>query len=84
MDQDALSKYARVSITLPEPMLAAVDRRGAREMRNRSEVIREALRLYLRLGLPADDDDEAPAQSAGGGRKRGRAKESSSLAAGGA
>ena len=71
---------------LPEPMLAAVDRRGAREMRNRSEVIREALRLYLRLGLPADDDDDngTTARSAGGGRKRGRAKESSSLAASGA
>ncbi len=84
MDQGALSKYARVSITLPERMLAAVDRRGSREMRNRSEVIREALRHYLRLGLPANDGDETPGRSAGGGRKRGRTKESSSLAASGA
>lgn len=79
MDQDALSKYARVSITLPEPMLAAVDRRGAREMRNRSEVIREALRLYLRLGLPTADD-EAPAGQGADSRERGR-KARESLAA---
>jgi metal-responsive CopG/Arc/MetJ family transcriptional regulator len=66
-----VGKYARVSITLPEEMLAAVDRRGVREMRNRSEVIREALRHYLRLGLAEADDGETPAGTGGG--KRGRA-----------
>ena len=74
-----MSKYARVSITLPEEMLAAVDRRGTREMRNRSEVIREALRHYLRLGLTATDD-ETPAGQGTDSRERGR-KARESLAA---
>ena len=68
-----MGKYARVSITLPEEMLAAVDRRGVREMRNRSEVIREALRHYLRLGLAETDDGETPAGTGGGKRGGGSA-----------
>jgi len=40
--------YARISITLPESLLAAADQRAAELDRPRSWVVAEALRTYLR------------------------------------
>lgn len=39
--------YARISITLPEPLLVAADRRAGELDRPRSWVVAEALRTYL-------------------------------------
>jgi Arc/MetJ-type ribon-helix-helix transcriptional regulator len=36
-----------VHITIPEELLKEVDKQAAREHRNRSEILREAIRLYL-------------------------------------
>jgi predicted transcriptional regulator len=45
----------RVTISLPEAILEAADRVGARDHRSRSELVREALCWYLRLrDLPVD------------------------------
>ncbi len=50
-----MTKTAKVTISLPAAMLKAADEAGAREHRSRSELIREALRWYLRLGqLPVE------------------------------
>ncbi len=43
-----MPKTAKVTISLPEEMLKAADEAGAREHRTRSELVREALRWYLR------------------------------------
>ncbi len=43
---------ARVMVTIPDELLAAVDRTAQHEHRNRSELLREALRHYLRQPPP--------------------------------
>lgn len=53
-----------LSITLPRSMAELVDRLCKEEARNRSELMREALRTYLRTrtdvpGLIVPDDDRA-------------------------
>ena len=40
-------RYQNLSITLPSSMAAEVSSLGAKESRSRSEIVREALRLYL-------------------------------------
>jgi len=40
-------KSVAVHITIPEELLKEVDRQAEREHRNRSEILREAIRLYL-------------------------------------
>jgi metal-responsive CopG/Arc/MetJ family transcriptional regulator len=45
-----------VTISLSEEMLAAADRAGVREHRTRSELMREALRWYLRAGTLAVEE----------------------------
>jgi metal-responsive CopG/Arc/MetJ family transcriptional regulator len=40
-------KSVAVHITIPEELLKEVDKQAAREHRNRSEILREAIRLYL-------------------------------------
>src|SRR5436305_288067 len=71
----AVTKTAKVTISLPEPMLRAADEAGAREHRSRSELIREALLWYLRLGqLPverATPEDLAAIEAGRGERARG-------------
>ena len=44
-----MPKTAKVTISLPEELLAKADAAGRREHRTRSELVREALRHYLRL-----------------------------------
>ena len=70
-----MTKTAKVTISLPEPMLRAADEAGARERRSRSELIREALRWYLRLGqLPvehATPEDLAAIEAGRAERARG-------------
>lgn len=70
-----MTKTAKVTISLPEPMLRAADEAGAREHRSRSELIREALRWYLRLGqLPvehATPEDLAAIEAGRAERARG-------------
>jgi predicted transcriptional regulator len=44
----------RVTISLPEEMLEATDRQARLELRDRSELVREALRRYL-TRIPAED-----------------------------
>lgn len=48
------NKTRRVTISLPEEMLAATDRQAQLELRDRSELIREALRRYL-TRIPVED-----------------------------
>src|SRR5687768_14148909 len=50
-----VTRTAKVTISLPVAMLEAADDAGAREHRSRSELIREALRWYLRLGELRDE-----------------------------
>ena len=47
-------KSIRVLISLPEKFLDEVDRYAEEEQRTRSELIREALRLYIR-GIEQDE-----------------------------
>jgi metal-responsive CopG/Arc/MetJ family transcriptional regulator len=46
-----VTRTAKVTISLPVAMLKAADEAGAREHRSRSELIREALRWYLRTSV---------------------------------
>lgn len=55
-----MPKYRNLSISLPEAMAETVDVAAKREHRTRSELIREALRLYL-SGIPADEPSGAEA-----------------------
>lgn len=43
-----MAQVKRIMISLPDNLLAEVDRIVARERLNRSEFIREAMRLYIR------------------------------------
>ncbi len=57
-----------LSITLPRAMAELVDRLCKEEARNRSELMREALRSYLRTrsdvpGLAVDDERSKPVLS---------------------
>ncbi len=47
-------RTTRVTISLPAEMMRAADRQGRLELRNRSEMVREALRYYL-ARVPNDD-----------------------------
>ena len=63
-----MPKTAKVSISLPEELLEKADAAGKLEHRTRSELMREALRYYLRLtSLPLEDptSDERAAIAAG-------------------
>lgn len=62
-------QFKSVSITLPEPMVDLVDRAAEKEHRTRSELVRQALRLYLQ-GIPVEEpsSDEITAM------KRGKAE----------
>lgn len=40
-------KYRNLSVSLPEPMADRVDQAAEKEHRTRSELVRQALRLYL-------------------------------------
>ena len=51
-----MAKATKVTISLPEEVLAAADMAGAREHRTRSELMREALRWYLRAGAVAVEE----------------------------
>jgi CopG family transcriptional regulator/antitoxin EndoAI len=44
------NKATRVLISIPEKFLSEVDDKAKEEQRSRSELIREALRLYLKTG----------------------------------
>ena len=46
------SKSTRVLISLPEKFLSEIDLLADEEQRSRSELIREALRNYIRLHEP--------------------------------
>jgi metal-responsive CopG/Arc/MetJ family transcriptional regulator len=50
---------AKVMVSFPEEFLAEVDRVARKEHRSRSELLREAMRLYLEVrqsqGRPGDD-----------------------------
>ena len=51
-----MAKTAKVTISLPEELLRKADAAGEREHRTRSELVREALRWYLRIStLPVSD-----------------------------
>ena len=51
-----VKKARRVTVSLPAELIEAADRAGARERRSRSDVVREALRWYLRVQeLPWED-----------------------------
>lgn len=46
-----------ISITLPKPMMEAVERLCKKQARNRSELIREALRRYITSAADAQEPD---------------------------
>jgi CopG family transcriptional regulator/antitoxin EndoAI len=46
------SRSTRVLISLPEKFLAEIDMLADEEQRSRSELIREALRNYIRVNEP--------------------------------
>ena len=48
------AKSTRVLISLPEKFLSDIDLLADEEQRSRSELIREALRNYIRETLPDD------------------------------
>jgi metal-responsive CopG/Arc/MetJ family transcriptional regulator len=51
-----VGKAAKVTISLPEDLLSKADAAAEREHRTRSELVREALRWYLRIStLPIAD-----------------------------
>jgi predicted transcriptional regulator len=65
-----VAKTAKVTISLPEELLRRADAAGEREHRTRSELVREALRWYLRIStLPVAD----PTQGESAAIKTGRA-----------
>jgi len=66
-----LMKYRNLSISLPEAMAETVDVAAKREHRTRSELVREALRLYL-SGTPTEEPTsaEAAAMARGGSEIR--------------
>jgi metal-responsive CopG/Arc/MetJ family transcriptional regulator len=51
-------RTTRVTISLPAEMVKAADRQGRMELRNRSEMMREALRYYL-ARVPTDEATQA-------------------------
>ena len=51
-------RTTRVTISLPAEMVEAADRQGRMELRNRSEMMREALRYYL-ARVPTDEATQA-------------------------
>ena len=64
-----MTRTAKVTISLPEEMLAAADRVGAREHRTRSELMREALRWYLRAGaVPMEEPTRVERAAIAAGR----------------
>ncbi|MBY0451356.1 MAG: ribbon-helix-helix protein, CopG family [Cyanobacteria bacterium] len=48
------NKSSRVLISLPDKFLEEVDSMAEEEQRTRSELIREALRLYIRNSEPGE------------------------------
>lgn len=64
-----MTKYRNLSISLPEAMAETVDVAAKREHRTRSELVREALRLYL-SGIPS----EAPTAAEAAAMARGAAE----------
>lgn len=62
-------RFRNLSISLPEAMAEHVDRAAEREQRTRSELVREALRLYL-AGVPVD----APTRQERAAMRRGAAE----------
>jgi metal-responsive CopG/Arc/MetJ family transcriptional regulator len=76
-----VTKTAKVTISLPEAMLKAADEAGAREHRSRSELIREALRWYLRIGqLPVEEATPEDLAAIAAGRAEHARGETLSLA----
>lgn len=53
----AQKKSTRVLISLPDRFLDEIDQLAEDEQRSRSELIREALRLYIRTQPPAKNTD---------------------------
>jgi Arc/MetJ-type ribon-helix-helix transcriptional regulator len=51
---------ARFVVTVPEEFLEEVDARAKAEHRSRSELVREALRSYLRSGGRREDISDRP------------------------
>lgn len=51
---------ARFVVTVPNDFLEEVDARAAAEHRSRSELVREALRSYLRTGTRKGDISDRP------------------------
>ena len=51
---------ARFVVTVPEDFLEEVDERAKSEHRSRSELVREALRSYLRSGGRTEDISDRP------------------------
>lgn len=51
---------ARFVVTIPDDFLAEVDARAKTEHRSRSELVREALRSYLRSGGRKGDISDRP------------------------
>lgn len=62
-------RFKAVCITLPEPMADWVDRAAAKEHRTRSDLVRQALRLYL-----ADTPVEEPTPREIAAMKRGKSE----------
>jgi CopG family transcriptional regulator/antitoxin EndoAI len=73
---------AKVMISLPEDFLAEVDRVARAENRSRSELVREAIRIYMEMRgrrRPADDprvQRAVAAQDAIGKSARGQGEDS--------
>ena len=61
-------KTTRVTISLPTEMVRAADRQGQIELRNRSEMMREALRYYL-ARVPTDEATQAEIAALRRGKK---------------
>lgn len=51
---------ARFVVTIPDEFLEEVDARAKAEHRSRSDLVREALRSYLRSGGRTEDISEGP------------------------
>ena len=61
---DPNNQGSRVTISIPAALADKVDEQAAKEYRTRSELVREALRLYLKRQAVLEDVDVTLAESA--------------------
>jgi predicted nucleotidyltransferase len=70
----------KVMVSFPEEFLAEIDRVAQEEHRSRSELVREALRLYINLRHPPEQAGARPVREAPAGTYQALAEEDRQIA----